>query len=129
MLGSHSLCSHWQSSCMVEDRLGIFVFQCLPPWEPKASVTPGSGHNTWIFLSPSLVSIKNIYCLNLPAKLIYFTFFLSYKTIKSEDLIHVCLLCKLSQKGSKLYCSCQVLVVRDIQPNAPLGIPTTPAGK
>lgn len=112
VLSSHSLCSHWQSSLMVHGgrqaaRAGIFVFQCLPLWELKASLVPGSviilGSSSLLLLWALKTFITLTYQLNY-----YFYIISSYKIINSEDLIHVCLLCKSSQKGSKLHCYCQV---------------------
>lgn len=113
---------------MVEDRVGMFVFQCLPLWELKASVVPGSGHNSWIFLSPSLVRIKNAYYFYLPAKLFYSTLFRHTKLFSQK--IWVTLACYVKDLRSEIYCTAIVkaLVVRD-SPIFPLpqslGIPAT----
>lgn len=82
-------------------RARTFVFRCVrtPLWELNTSGGAGSGHNPWIFLSPSLVSIKKIF-ISFAYQPNYFTLFLHKKL---EDLIHICLVCKTSQKGSKLY--------------------------
>lgn len=96
--------SWWKRGCQGWD----LCASVSPLWELKASVVPGSGHNSWIFLPPSLASIKNIYYLYLPAKLLYSTFFLHTKLFTEKIWFTFFYLRKASQKGSKLYCSCQI---------------------